>query len=118
MNFGKINIADVVCGVIIANLTTRPVEAFDLNDFAVLDGAGEGDLVCILAGERSYLLGWEVYCQGASGSRDNQTSNTCSWLDATHMEHLLVWWRYVKGHLCGIADFLFTHNGATTLNCG
>lgn len=43
MNLGKVDILDVVCAVIVADLTTGPVNTFDLDYFAVLDSASEGN---------------------------------------------------------------------------
>lgn len=35
MNLGEIHVFDVVCRVVILDLSTGPVEAFDLDDFSV-----------------------------------------------------------------------------------
>lgn len=43
MDACEVYVADVVCGVVVADLAAGPVEAFDLDDFAVFDGSGEGD---------------------------------------------------------------------------
>lgn len=40
---GEIDVPHVVGAVVVADLAAGPVDAFDLDDFAVLDGAGEGD---------------------------------------------------------------------------
>jgi len=42
MDFGEVDIPNIVCGVVVADLAAGPVNAFDLDCFAVLDGAGEG----------------------------------------------------------------------------
>jgi hypothetical protein len=39
MDFGKVNVAHIVGGVVIANLAAGPVHAFDLDDFVGLDGS-------------------------------------------------------------------------------
>ena len=41
MDPGQVDILNVICAVIIADLSTRPVHAFDLDDFAILDIASE-----------------------------------------------------------------------------
>lgn len=43
MDAGEIDILHVVGAVVVADLAAGPVDAFDLDDFAILDGAGEGD---------------------------------------------------------------------------
>ncbi|KAJ3472235.1 hypothetical protein NLG97_g11165 [Lecanicillium saksenae] len=43
MDLGEIDIANVVGAVIVANLTTRPVQAFDLNSLAGLNRANAGN---------------------------------------------------------------------------
>jgi len=40
---GEVDVADVVGRVIVADLPARPVDAFNLDRFAVLDGAAGGD---------------------------------------------------------------------------
>lgn len=40
---GEIDVPHVVGAVVVADLAARPVDAFDLDDLAVFDGAGEGD---------------------------------------------------------------------------
>lgn len=45
MHFGEINIQHVVGGVVVADLSACPVEAFDFDGFVVADGAAEGDYV-------------------------------------------------------------------------
>ncbi len=39
----KINVSNVVGAVVVANLPAGPVDALDLDDLVVLDGAAEGD---------------------------------------------------------------------------
>ena len=39
----EINISDVVCAVVVADLPAGPVDTLDLDDLVVLDGAAEGD---------------------------------------------------------------------------
>jgi len=43
VNFGQVDVLDVVCRFIIANLAAGPVEAFDLDDLTVGDGADARD---------------------------------------------------------------------------
>jgi len=43
MHPGEIDGLHVVGAVVVADLAARPVQAFDLDDLAVLDGAGKGD---------------------------------------------------------------------------
>jgi len=39
----KINVSNVVRAVVVADLSTSPVDTLDLDDLVVLDGAAEGD---------------------------------------------------------------------------
>jgi hypothetical protein len=43
VNACEIYISHIICRIVVANLTTSPVNAFNLDDFAVLDGAVRGD---------------------------------------------------------------------------
>lgn len=100
---GEVDVADVVCRVVVTNLSACPVEAFDLYDFAVLDGAGEGD--CMWVRWWDQLL--EVMGDVLSGCQRflemlGTVSNLA--LGTTHVENLLLRWWCVQGHLCGIAD--------------
>ena len=40
---GEVDVLDVVGAVVVFDLAAGPVDAFDFDDFAVLDGAREGD---------------------------------------------------------------------------
>lgn len=51
---GEVDVLDVVCGVIVADLAAGPVHAFDLDDFTVGDLASEGDYRGRFALERRY----------------------------------------------------------------
>lgn len=39
VDFGQVDVSDVVCRVVVADLAAGPVEAFDFDDLAVGDGA-------------------------------------------------------------------------------
>jgi hypothetical protein len=56
---GEVDIADVICGVVVSDLTASPVETFDFDNFTILDGAGEGDCV-----ELAGVVGWLLGCGG------------------------------------------------------
>jgi hypothetical protein len=43
VDFGQVDISDVICRVVVADLAAGPVEALDLDDFAVGNGADAGD---------------------------------------------------------------------------
>lgn len=43
VDFGQVDIANIVGGVIVFDLATSPVDAFNLDGFAVLDGAVAGN---------------------------------------------------------------------------
>ena len=43
MNLREVNITNIVSGVIIADLASGPVKAFDLDNLAVLDSPAEGN---------------------------------------------------------------------------
>lgn len=43
MDLAQIHSQDVVCGVVVLDLTTSPVDTFNLDGFAVLDCAAEGN---------------------------------------------------------------------------
>ena len=43
VDLGQIDILNIVGTIIVANLSACPVDAFDLDDLAVLDSAAEGD---------------------------------------------------------------------------
>ena len=45
VNLGQIDVLHVICTVIVANLTSCPINAFNLNDFSILDFGGERDCV-------------------------------------------------------------------------
>lgn len=47
VDLGQVDIADVVCRVVVLNLTTGPVDTLDLDRLTVLDGACGGDLLCV-----------------------------------------------------------------------
>ena len=68
VDFGEVDVLDVVGAVVVLDLPARPVDAFDLDRFAVLDGACEGDCweVGVSAGFGVGLSA--TYCRGASGS--------------------------------------------------
>jgi hypothetical protein len=38
VDLGEVDVSHVICGVVVADLTTGPVYAFDLDDFIGLDG--------------------------------------------------------------------------------
>lgn len=40
---GEVDVLDVVCGIVVLDLTTGPVETFDLDDFVVCDLAAGRD---------------------------------------------------------------------------
>lgn len=42
MDLGEVNILHVVRAIVVADLSSRPIDTFDLNDLAALDLAGEG----------------------------------------------------------------------------
>ena len=67
VDLSQINILDIVGTVVVPNLAACPVEAFDLDDFAVLDGAAEGNYDRKLAAIVRWVLGG--YRQDAIGSR-------------------------------------------------
>jgi hypothetical protein len=46
VDLGEVDIAHVISAVVVADLPTCPIYAFDFDDFIVLDGADGGD--CIL----------------------------------------------------------------------
>lgn len=52
MDLGEVDVAHVVRAIIVADLSARPIYAFDLDDFIVLDGTDGGDLSA-LARERA-----------------------------------------------------------------
>lgn len=72
MDFGEIDIQDIVGGVVVADLSACPVETFDFDGFVVADGAAEGDYnhVLQLFHSESLNVGFveEEYHRGASGS--------------------------------------------------
>lgn len=43
MDTRKVDVANIVCRIVVANLSASPVNAFDLDGLAVLDGAAEWD---------------------------------------------------------------------------
>lgn len=43
MDLGEVDVLDVVCGIVVLDLTTGPVETFDLDDFVVCDLAAGRD---------------------------------------------------------------------------
>lgn len=43
MDPGEVDILDVVCGIVVLDLTTGPIETFDLDDFVVCDRAAGRD---------------------------------------------------------------------------
>ena len=45
VDLSQVDVLDIVGAVVVANLAACPIEAFDLDDFAVLDGAAEGNWV-------------------------------------------------------------------------
>ena len=45
VNLGQIDVLHVICTVIVANLTSCPINAFNLNDFSILDFGSERDCV-------------------------------------------------------------------------
>lgn len=61
----QIDILDIVGGVVVPNLTTRPVYAFDLYDLAFLDLATEGDCEHLVNGSIPAQAEWAPYCQDA-----------------------------------------------------
>ena len=43
MDLGEIDVLHVVCGVIVANLSSSPIDTLDLHNLAIFDLAGERD---------------------------------------------------------------------------
>ena len=41
VDLGQVHVSDVVCRVIVLDLTSSPVDALDLHCLAILDGSGE-----------------------------------------------------------------------------
>ena len=48
MDLGEVDIAHVIGAVVVADLPTCPIHAFDLDDFIVLNGADGGDCVLLV----------------------------------------------------------------------
>lgn len=72
----QVDVPDIVSRVVVANLATGPVKAFDLYDFVVFDGTAKGNLDTseVVLG---LSLGIEAYCQDAIGSIPDQQA-VCS----------------------------------------
>lgn len=45
MNVRQVNVTDIICTVVVLDLSTSPVKAFDLDCFAVLDAATGGNYI-------------------------------------------------------------------------
>ncbi len=43
VDFGQVDVLHVICTVIVANLSSCPINAFNLNDFSILDFGSEWD---------------------------------------------------------------------------
>jgi hypothetical protein len=43
VNLRQVDILDIICIVRVLDLTTSPIDAFNLDRLAILDGASEGD---------------------------------------------------------------------------
>lgn len=43
VDLSQIDVLDIVGTIVVGNLSTCPVDTFDLDDFTILDGAAEGD---------------------------------------------------------------------------
>ena len=41
VDFGKVNVLDVVCAVVVSDLTSRPIYTLDLDHFSIFDLLGE-----------------------------------------------------------------------------
>lgn len=68
VNSGEIDISHVIGRVIIANLSSRPVHAFDLDSLAILDVANGGDCIMVRSQHSCRLVASETHCRGAIGS--------------------------------------------------
>ena len=45
VDLGEVNVLDIVGAVVILDLTTSPVEAFNLHSLAILDSSAKGDCI-------------------------------------------------------------------------
>lgn len=68
VNSGEIDISHVIGRVIIANLSSRPVHAFDLDSLAILDVSNRGDCIMVRSQHSCRLVASETHCRGAIGS--------------------------------------------------
>ncbi len=66
MNLGQINILHVISAVIVPNLSSSPIDAFNLDDLSILDRATEGNYPLSMVS--GLLIASSTNCLGAIGS--------------------------------------------------
>ena len=66
VNLGQINILHVISAVVVPNLSSSPVDAFNLDNLSILDRATEGNyLLSMVSG---LIIAGSTNCLGAIGS--------------------------------------------------
>lgn len=73
MHFRQINITDIVCRVVVLDLSSCPVDTLDLDSFAILDGTGSRNCECVkLLLQVLFRDSVLAYCLDAIGSACSQ----------------------------------------------
>ena len=118
MDFGQVDILDVVCAIVVLDLTARPVHAFNLDRFAILDRAGNGDctgsrkLASPTPDRNGECLEALTDYQGANGSVESVSrgrSQVEKYPREAYMKDVLLRSGLVEAHFADSSNLGFAH---------